>query len=251
MFHRYLTSLCLLLLSGWSMADATLIPYQADYTTEWKVGWFSIDIDAQRTLKQLPDNQWQLSFHAETGAAALTETSVLSYANGRLWPQHYQYRASGLFNENDRTLSFDHTQQRVMDAELDDKIYSNGWIALEDDGPLIAPHDNLTYMQQAALDLAAGAQEFAYPVFEKNKSKVFRFAVVAEETLETAIGPLATVKVQQLRSSNKRQIFAWFSKQHNYTLVRLVDRKDGKKRYQIDLQRIDMQPLSANEPDEQ
>jgi hypothetical protein len=221
-----------------------IAPYEAHYSTEWKVGWFSIDIDAKRQLKQTDDGLWQLSFKAETGAAALTETSTLRYHDGRFWPQDYRYRASGLFNEPDRSLSFDYDQQQVIDSERDDKVYDNGWIALEEQGEPQAPHDNLSYMQQAAIDLAAGKQTFAYAVFEKNKSKPFRFEVVGEETLDTAIGPLNTVKVRQIRRSNKREIYAWFSKQHHYTLVRLVDRKNGDKRYQIDIERLEMQPTA-------
>lgn len=228
-----------------SQAGAELVPYEAHYSTEWQVGWFSIDIDAERQLKQTDEGLWQLTFKAETGAAALTETSTLSYHDGRLWPQDYRYRASGLFNEPDRSLSFDFENQQVIDDERDDKIYHNGWIALAEEGEPQAPHDNLSYMQQAGLDLAAGQQTFAYAVFEKNKSKPFRFEVVGEETLDTAIGPLATVKVRQLRRSSKRQIYAWFSKQHHYTLVRLVDRKNGDKRYQIDIERLQMQPIAA------
>lgn len=243
--------------SSTTLCAQPLIPYQADYSTEWTVGWFTIDIDAQRSLKQLDNGDWQLTFRAETGAAALTETSVARWQDDRLWPLEYRYRASGLFNENDRSLDFDREQQRVTDLEQDDQVYDSGWISLDDDGPILAPHDNLTYMQQAAVDLATGNQKFGYAVFEKNKSKPFRFAVVGEETLQTAIGPVDTIKVQQLRRSNKRQIYAWFSKQHNYTLVRLVDKKDGKKRYQIDLQSIEMQmpepeaptdPSTANTP---
>ena len=55
--------------------QAKIIPFTAKYKTEWKLGWFSVDIDAKRELKKIGENRWQLVFEAETGAAKLKESS--------------------------------------------------------------------------------------------------------------------------------------------------------------------------------
>lgn len=207
-------------------ATPVLHPFSASYKTEWKLGWFSIDIEASRTLRQLASGHWQLSFEAETSAAALKETSEFIFGNGRIMPQEYRYRASGLFNEPDRTLVFAPALHLVKDLE-NNRDYPKAW---ENE-----VQDNLTYMLQAGLDLAQGKQELNYEVFEKKRSKTFSFRVIGEEELNTGIGHLQTIKVQQLRKKSNREIFAWFAIDHHYQLVRLVDKENGKTRYQIDI----------------
>lgn len=206
--------------------EVQLTPFTAHYITEWKLGWFSIDIKAKRELKRLPNTNWQLTFVAETGAAKLKETSELSVKNQRIQPLHYRYRASGLFNEDDRTLKFLPESKSVLDQEKN-KTHSNAWET--------EVQDNLTYMLQAGLDLAAGKTEFTYPVFEKNTKKPFRFRVIGEEVLKTKAGTLTTVKVMQVREDKNREVYAWFDKDKHFLLVRLLDKKKGKKRYEINV----------------
>lgn len=217
-----------------ALADnlSVLMPFKARYTTEWKVGWFSIDVDATRELKQLDQQHWQLTFEAETSAAKLRESSRFTLTpEQRIQPLHYTYRASGLFNEDDRTLQFLPDTHSIRDQEKN-KTYPQAW---QDE-----IHDNLTYMLQAGLDLATGQQQFSYPVFEKNRNKPFRFEVIGEETLNTRAGKLETVKVRQIRKKKDREIIAWFAKDKHYLLVRLRDKKDGKKRYEINIRDIQM-----------
>lgn len=213
--------------------QAKIIPFTAKYKTEWKLGWFSVDIGAKRELKKIGNNRWKLVFEAETGTAKLKESSEFTFSStDRLQPLQYAYRASGLFNEDDRTLNFRPDNNSVLDKEKN-VTHQNVWQT--------EIQDNLTYMIQAGLDLASGKTEFSYPVFEKNKSKDFHFKVIGEEQLKTKAGKLNTIKVQQIRKKKGREVYAWFAKDKNYLLVRLLDKKKGKKRYEINVTKINMQ----------
>lgn len=226
------TALLLSLLFFSTISQTELKPFTANYTTQWKMGWFTIDIDAQRELKQLDDHRWQMVFEAEISTAKLVEKSIFTLSSEqRIQPLDYQYRASGLFNEPDRTLSFLPQSHTIQDQE-NNLTYENIWQE--------EIHDNLSYMLQAGLDLAAGHTEFTYPVFEKSKNKPFRFQVVGEEELNTPEGILQTVKVQQIRRKKDREIFAWFAKDKNFLLVKLQDKKKGKTRYEINIKNIKM-----------
>ncbi len=217
---------------------ASLKPFSARYKTEWKLGWFSIDIEAERNLRQLPSGHWLLTFEAETSAATLKETSEFSFDDGLIKPLEYRYRATGLFNEADRTLLFSPQLRLVKDLE-NNKDYPKAW---ENE-----VHDNLTYMLQASLDLStlrkdtsspensANDHELSYPVFEKKRIKDFQFRIIGEEQLSTRIGQLKTIKVEQIRQKKGREVFAWFAINRGYQLVRLVDKEKGKTRYQIDI----------------
>ena len=216
----------------------TLKPFSARYKTEWKLGWFSIDVEAERNLRQLPSGHWLLTFEAETSAAALKETSEFSFDDGQIKPLEYRYRATGLFNEADRTLLFSPQLKLIKDLE-NNKDYPKAWKN--------EVHDNLTYMLQASLDLStlrkdtgspenpANNHELSYPVFEKKRVKDFQFRIIGEEQLSTRIGKLKTIKVEQIRQKKGREVFAWFAIDRGYQLVRLVDKEKGKTRYQIDI----------------
>lgn len=213
--------------------QTTLQPFFARYKTEWKLGWFSVDIEAERSLRQLASGHWLLSFEAETSAAALKETSEFSLNQGRIQPLEYRYRASGLFNEADRTLLFSPQLKLIKDLE-NNKDYPQAW---EDE-----VQDNLTYMLQASLDLAQpdaaheqNADPLHYAVFEKKRVKDFQFRIIGEEQLNTKIGKLKTIKIEQVRQKKGREVFAWFAIERHYQLVRLVDKEKGKTRYQIDI----------------
>ena len=206
--------------------SAQLTPFTAHYKTAWKLGWFSIDIEASRTLRQLTNGNWQLIFEADASAAGLVETSEFSFEDGLITPLEYRYRGSGLINESDRTLVFTPEFKRVSDLE-NQQQYSNAW---KD-----TIQDNLTYMLQAGLDLAKGDEDLQYQVFEKNRAKDFEFEVVGEEQLNTDIGRLNTIKLRQVRKNKNRNVYAWYAIDHNYQLVRLQDKKDGETRYQIDI----------------
>ncbi|CCU72665.1 DUF3108 domain-containing protein [Thalassolituus oleivorans] len=208
----------------------TLTPFKISYRSEWHVGWFSFDIDASRTLKKLDNGEWELVFDAEASVASLRETSQFTFVDGRILPNAYKYRASGLIDEDDRTLTFKANDQTVFSDEKN-KLYTDQW---QDD-----IQDNITYMLQASVDLASGQTEFEYPVFEKKNSKPFRFKVVGEEVLKTPAGKFRAVKVEQLRSDKRRQIFAWFAIDQHYALIRMTDKKDGKTRYQIDATKLE------------
>ncbi len=202
-----------------------LQPYSARYSSEYDFGWFSFYIDAERTLKQENDGSWSMVFEAEASAGSIRETTHFQLEDGQIHPLKYTYDASGLIQEDDQRLLFDYDQRTVLDQKKG-RSFADKW---QDD-----LQDKLSYMQQISIDLANGKRTLDYPVFEKHRVKQYTFEIVAEEQLNTQIGKLDTLKLKQKRSDN-REIVAWVAKDKDYLLVRLVDRKKGKKRYQIDL----------------
>jgi len=212
-------------------ASQALTPFKISYRSEWHLGWFSFDIKASRTLRKLDNNDWELAFNAEASIASLKEISQFSYIDGSIIvPKAYTYRATGLIDEDDRTLTFKAHDKTIFNGEKN-KLYSDQW----QDGI----QDNITYMLQASIDLADGQTEFEYPVFEKKNTKSFRFKVVGEEMLKTPAGSYRAVKVEQLRKDKRRQILAWFAIDQHYALIRMTDKKDGKIRYQIDATKLE------------
>lgn len=206
-----------------------LLPFSAAYQSTYKLGWFSFTIDATRSLTAIDPQHWRMAFNASASVATLKESSEFRLEGQQLLPQEYRYRASGILQEDDRTLSFNLPEQQIYDHERQRQINEQWQPGLQ---------DNLTYMLQASLDLAAGKTELTYPILERKHTKVRAFRVVGTETINTAIGPLKAVKVQQLRDEKDRLIFAWFAIDQHYQLVRLTDSKKGKLQYQIDIRHL-------------
>lgn len=215
----------------------TLTPYVARYQTSWRIGWFSFDIEATQRLMKLDGDEWKIEFNASSRPASMTETSTFRLDNQQLQSLEYRFRSSGILMEPDRTLLFDWQEQQIIDRERNATSNEHWHPQLQ---------DNLTYMQQARLDLANGLEVLEYPVYEKNRTRVLRFERIGEERLKTAIGVLDTIKVQQIRSG-KRKIYAWFAKDRDYLLVRLSDYDDGKKRSQIDIRSYQPETKKATE----
>lgn len=229
LLRRLLLSAVLLLSHTAMAADCALTPYTIDYQSKYKFGWFSFDIEARRELSRQEDDRWKLDFNAEASMAKLREMSVFKCSDNQITPMDYLYRAGGLIDEDDRTLVFLETSQTIRDQEKD-KAYTDDW------EPGI--QDNLTYIQQASIVLSQGLQEFTFPVFEKKKTKPFRFRVVGEESIKVPAGTFQAIKVRQIRDDKDREIYAWFAKQPGFPLIRLKDKDNGKEKYRIEATRL-------------
>ena len=207
----------------------SLAPFSIKYRSKYKAGWFSFNVGANRTLKQISDHVWQLSFNAKASMAGVKETSVFSFIQGKIVPIDYDYKASGLIEEDDRDLNFLSDTKIIRNNRTGQDIKGQWRDGLQ---------DNLTYIMQASLFLAQGQEEFTIPVFEKKKTKNLTFRVIGKESIKLPAGTYETIKVQQLRKDKKREIHAWFAIQEGYPLIKLRDKKDGKERYRIEATKV-------------
>lgn len=207
----------------------TLTPYTIEYTSEYRIGWFSFGIDATRTLEQRSNNLWRVDFDAEASIASLRETSDFIYKDNQIVPVNYSYRASGMIDEPDRTLHFVADTKSIEDLEKDRK---------RDDHWQEGIQDNLTYILQASIEVAKGNTEFTLPVFERSKTKPFRFRVVGKEEIKIKAGTFNAIKIEQVRDDKKREVHAWIADMPGYPLIRLRDKEDGKLRYQIQATKV-------------
>lgn len=216
--------------AGQSGTASSLQPFRIQYKTRYELGWFSFDIDGERQLEALPDNRWRFSFNAEASIASLQESSEFTLHEQQIQPLNYRFQTTGLLNKPTETLLFSPESQQIIDAQ-NNHHYTDQW------QPGI--QNNLSFMLQISLDLAQGKTELHYPVFDRNKIRELRFEILGEETINTPLGQLQAIKIQQIRSNSKREIFAWLAPQHQYQMVRLAYHEKGKLRYRIDVSSIE------------
>lgn len=204
----------------------------AEYNATWTGGWFPINVDAKRSLSYQADGTATLTFEADSAIAGLQEISTFRYLNNTIQPLQYRYLRTGLFKEPDRNQVFDWQKKQIVNGN-DQSIFSGHWNDLV--------QDNLSYNVQASIDLQQGKTQFTYPVFDRNKIKNFSFQMVGFEVLNTPVGSLRTVKIEQIeKKKSKKKTYIWFAKDYDYLLVRLQQTQKDGQTYQIDLTAADI-----------
>jgi hypothetical protein len=199
--------------------------FTADYNATWTGGWFPINVDAQRSLRYQEDGSAVLTFAADSVIAGLEETSTFRFSDTVIQPLQYRYLRTGLFKEPDRNQLFNWQKKYIIDVD-DQTVFEGHWHD--------QVQDNLSYHLQASIDLKQGKIQFTYPVFDRKKIKEFKFQMLGVETLNTQVGKIRTVKVEQIEK-NKNKTYIWFAKDYDFLLVRLQQKQKDGQMYQIDL----------------
>jgi len=230
-----LAILALTSLSSW--AEIQLVPYSAKYTATYDAGWFPISVDARRTLQQVENGQWKISFEAYSSIADFSESSTFTFDN-HVIPQNYQYKTTGFFSKKYRAKTFDWENKTVL---LDNKTPADY---------ALTQHmlDSISYQEQMRFDLMQGKKTMSYEVAYKSRIKEFEFEVEGTDTFNSNQGQIDAVKVRQTNHKNKRErTYIWFAKDHDFIILKLVlvDRHGDKntivlKRAQIGEQNIEL-----------
>ncbi|NVK38562.1 MAG: DUF3108 domain-containing protein [Gammaproteobacteria bacterium] len=192
--------------------------YQASYEATWKAGWFPITVDASRSLTQLENGQWQLTFEAYSSIADLHEESQYKIENNTIKPQNYRYKTSGFLSKKRRAQTFDWDKKQVWVPERDE------WANYE---LTLGIQDNLSYQEQIRLDLKAGKTEFSYAVAYKNRLKHYDFKVVKHSQVKTKQGKINTVEVIQTKDNKKESTRIWFAVDYDYLLIKLETKQSN------------------------
>ncbi len=205
--------------SSSSLADNNTTPLKA-FSAEYSaiLNGSSVSGSAVRQLEFNPEGQAVFSFKAKVNLAKLHEESLLSWNQCTPVPLAYQRSLRVFFRNKKQSIQFD---QDKLKAHYDDGKKS---------GHADIPAQTLDRISlQLALrcDLQKGKQQGNYTVFDRNKLKTYQFKVVGDEIIDTPIGKLQATKVQLQRKNKNRQTWLWFSKQHDYLLVKLKQEEPG------------------------
>ncbi|GAA5441918.1 hypothetical protein Misp06_00079 [Microbulbifer sp. NBRC 101763] len=213
------SSLFLFLLTSQTLANQ-LEPFKATYTARFN----GISVTATRELTGQQGN-WRLDFSTNTLFASIKEYSRFTSENGHITPYHYEYRRKGLGRNRGTVLNFEPDKGMVLNV-------SNPERDLKD----VPPHilDKVSYQLQLTMDVAAGKEDLQYEIADGKKIRKYTFAREGTETLDTPMGEIETIKVRRVRDADSaRETTVWIAPQWNYALVKLVQREENGKKYQI------------------
>ena len=197
--------------------------YSADYSARFS----GLKIEAVQRLEEIEPGIYRESLTAKNVLGKIDEQSIFSLTDKQqLRPTEYRYSRSVFGRTKLEVQHFD-WQQNILHYQKNDNRKETALKA----GQL----DMITHRLQLRRDLNAGLTAFSYPVISRGKLKQYDYRVVGEEVLQTAIGPLRTVKVERIvDAASKSQFSAWLASDWDHLIVKLEQKKNGDS-HQLEL----------------
>lgn len=165
-----------------------------------------------RSLSRGADGVWTASGQASKLFYRVAESSRFRVSEDRVQPLEYRYSVSPGGKKNEHWL-FD--AQGVRSA-LPEKVWQ---LPLQD-----GVQDKLSYQEQMSLQLRCHSERPAslhFPVPDEDEYESYDWVWQGEESLQTALGAVKTVKLSRSRSGGKRQDVIWLAPDWDYRLVQL------------------------------
>ncbi len=178
-------------------------------------------IKAERRLEQHQDGSWRMRVSADNWLGAISEATRFNWAECIPQTQYYGYRREGLGSKRKAELYLDQNagQARAIRASREKQFP-------------ISQHTTDKLSQTLALQcmLSRGDMALELDVADERGMDRVQYRQLGEEWLETPAGKFRTVKLERVREQGSdRQTLLWFAQDHDYALVQMIQREDGKQ----------------------
>ncbi|NRA84734.1 MAG: DUF3108 domain-containing protein [Gammaproteobacteria bacterium] len=205
------------------IAPSAFVPFQANYKVFRKGSELG---EAYRKL-HVKNDQYTLETDSKISWLFLSdnrhEISTFDVKDNKISALTYQYKRTGTGRDR---KSFTEFGVKGISSTYKSKDYQFDY---QDN--VLDPQLYQLAMQQQLIE---GKTEFSFPLIRRGKQIDYRFRVVAEEVISLPYGKLATLKLERIRETSKRQTYMWVAPSLNYAMVKLTQIKEGKE--QADLQ---------------
>ncbi len=213
------TSALAILLFGLITVSTSMATDIKSYSAKYSANFNGMEIEADHRLEQLESGQFQETLKARNIFGKINERALFSISESQqIVPQEYSYERSLMGKKRIEKQVFDWPNQELRYTKKDKTTslpLQSGYL------------DIITQKLQLRLDLQSGEETLSYPVISRGKLKQYDFQIIANEVLETAIGPLNTVLVQRIREDSQRLTKIWLATDWDYLAVRLEQVEDG------------------------
>jgi hypothetical protein len=203
--------------------QSKISPYRATYSAKFS----GLNINAVQKLEEIEPGIYRESLKAKNFIGSVNEQSTFQLtADQQLQPTKYSYTRSVFGRDRSEEQNFDWQSNKMQ--------YQKGGNAKNELEIQPGVLDMITHRLQLRRDLIAGKQVFSYPVISRGKLKQYDYKVVSEQTLQTAIGPLNTVKVERVIDDAEKTVSVWLATDWDYLIVKLQQSK-GKDGHHLEL----------------
>ncbi len=209
-------------------------PFQARY--EVYASGFSIG-EAIITLTATGTNTYQMSSEVRpNGLVALLASGHIreqasgEIRNGVIRPIQYERQLDTGRKSNHMQLHFDWSAGQVQARYNSDQ-------AMLPLSPGVV--DPLSLQLLVMGDLKHGQVPNQYRLVDKTEIKTYQIRNQGEETLETPLGPLRTVRINQYTPGKTRMTTFWVAPERHYLLVRIAQEKDGQEEVRMEIRAVE------------
>ncbi len=210
---------CCCWLSAYALDNTSLQPYRADYTLSISG---QVMGKAYRQLHALGKGEYRFETDADAGMIAHAhEVSEFSVNDqGRLVADSYHLQRQLLFSHRQTDLVFLWKQNLLQTQTERDGQQSF---------PLLpGTLDKLSLEVQMRLDLQKSNPDLSYPLADADGIKPYRYIISGNETLDTALGKMNTLKVERPHDpSSARSTTFWVAPSLGFLPVQVEQIEHG------------------------
>ena len=204
--------------TGW-----TPRPYQATYTAEYN----GMSVVAERSLT-VDNSAYRIASSVKGLLGGMTETEDFHLDDSnRIRSDRYTAEKSFFGAKRREQQDIDHSTG--IGVYQSKKKHREVSVAPDDLGPV-------TYQLQLRRHLQYQALPVELQVLRRGRVKTYRFELLGEESIDTGLGRVDTVKVQRVRENSDRHTVFWLAPEWDYLIVKLAQREDDGEAYEMVLE---------------
>ncbi len=218
--------LCIALLAGMALLLSPLVAaadYAASlrpYTAQYKTTARGFSLNVTRRLKEDSDDHFILTNGGKILVVGFHEVSVFTVEDRRIQPISYVYQGTGMVNRR-RELHFTGEQDTIS------SLYKDEWYKLPYSDTTLDRMSQMEQLRLVLLENPMAAREITLRVADGKRVKDSRLVLIAQETLQTPLGPVDTLHYERLHDDPDRKSDLWFAPQWDYMMVKTVHIEDG------------------------
>jgi len=192
------------------------------YTATYSLYYHGIKAaSVTQVFKPLENGKYLFSNTVEPILAILPyggfERSIFKMGPDHILPLRYDFeKREGSFQEG--VIVFDHKNKLAKEASTK----HNGNMAYTP-----GDHDKQTYFIQLTEDLKANKPVLSYNILGDGKTRHYTFTRMGNETLDTPLGKIKTMKLKQENDDHSRVTYLWLDPKRDYLLIHIVQVRKG------------------------
>ena len=209
-----------LLASLASAAESTpaLRPYIAEYRTTAR----GFDLNITRKLEADSSGHYVLTNGGKILVVGFHEISVFRVEDDRVLSISYLYQGTGLVSRR-QELHFLPDENRIT------SLYKGAWYDLPYTANTLDRMNQVEQLRLALLKDPLAARDITLRVADSKRVKDTHLVLIGKETLQTPMGPLATLHYERLHATADRKSDLWFAPSWDYLMVKTVHIEDGDR----------------------
>jgi len=214
-------------------ADGALAPFIAEY--EVRYGNLTVGSSRTELARDAQPGRWTIESQSNArgfariiASGTLTQRSLFDTDATGLRPHSYRFDDGTKRTGHDVTLAFDWRAGRVTGVAEDEPVN----VAVEP-----GLQDAASIQALVMMRLLAGVEPGTISMIEKDRIKHYRYTLLRQERLQTAIGEYDTVVYRSARDGSSRETVSWYAPALGYALLRAEQHRDGKRTFQTQIRR--------------